>query len=54
MDAAIRHLVRQRAEDCCEHCRLPQEAIDARFHVEHISQDQHGEKVSKLPGGFKG
>jgi len=42
MDAAVRHLVRQRAGDCCEYCRLPQEAVDATFHVEHIIALQHG------------
>ena len=42
MDAAIRHLVHQRAGECCEYCRLPQEAVDATFHVEHIIALQHG------------
>jgi hypothetical protein len=42
MDAAVRHFVRQRAGDCCEYCRLPQEAVDATFHVEHIIALQHG------------
>ena len=42
MDAAARHLVRQRAGGCCEYCRLPQEAVDATFHVEHAIALQHG------------
>jgi 5-methylcytosine-specific restriction endonuclease McrA len=42
MDAAVRHLVCQRAGDCCEYCRLPQETVDATFHVEHIIALQHG------------
>jgi len=42
MDAAARHLVRQRAGNCCEYCRLPQEAVDATFHVEHVIALQHG------------
>jgi hypothetical protein len=42
MEASIRYFVRQRAEDCCEYCRLPQRAVDARFHIEHIIALQHG------------
>ena len=42
MDAAARHLVRQRAGNCCEYCRLPQEAVDATFHIEHVIALQHG------------
>lgn len=42
MDAALRHFVRHRAGDCCEYCRLPQGAVDAIFHVEHIIALQHG------------
>jgi hypothetical protein len=41
MDATVRHFVRQRAEDRCEYCRLPQGAVDARFHIEHIIALQH-------------
>ena len=43
MDAATRELVRQRARDCCEYCRLPQAAAPYfAFHVEHIRARQHG------------
>lgn len=42
MDAAIRRLVRQRAHERCEYCRLPQDAVDLRFHIEHIVAKQHG------------
>lgn len=42
MDAAVRHLVRQRAGDWCEYCRLPQDAVEATFHIEHIVALQHG------------
>ena len=42
MEAAARNLVRQRAENCCEYCRLPQEAVDATFHIEHVIALQHG------------
>ena len=41
MDAAVRHLVRERAGNRCEYCRLPQEAYDLTFHVEHIVASQH-------------
>jgi hypothetical protein len=42
MDAATRRLVRQRAASRCEYCRLPQTAVNAAFHVEHIRPRQHG------------
>lgn len=42
MDAATRRQVRERAEECCEYCRLPQFAAPfLRFHVEHIQASQH-------------
>jgi 5-methylcytosine-specific restriction endonuclease McrA len=42
MDAGLRELVRQRAGDCCEYCRLPQKVSELRFHVEHVIPRQHG------------
>ena len=43
MEAATRRLVRQRAQDRCEYCRLPQAAQPfVTFHVEHIIAKQHG------------
>jgi hypothetical protein len=42
MDAATRRLVRQRAQDRCEYCRMPQSAAPfLTFHVEHIQARQH-------------
>lgn len=42
LDAATRRLVRQRAENRCEYCRLPQSAAPfLTFHVEHIEARQH-------------
>jgi HNH endonuclease len=41
MDAAVRDLVRQRAENRCEYCRLPQDGYDLTFHIEHIVASQH-------------
>ncbi len=42
MDAATRELVRRRAAGKCEYCRLPDEADEWPFHVEHIVPRQHG------------
>jgi 5-methylcytosine-specific restriction endonuclease McrA len=43
MDASTRSLVRSRAGNCCEYCRLPQSAVPlATFHVEHVRAQQHG------------
>jgi hypothetical protein len=43
MGPAIRSLVRHRAGDRCEYCRLPQAAAPfVPFHVEHIVAQQHG------------
>lgn len=43
MDARIRRLVRQRAGDACEYCRIPQAATPViPFHVEHVTAKQHG------------
>ncbi|HTK77626.1 MAG TPA: HNH endonuclease [Gemmataceae bacterium] len=42
MDAAVRQLVRNRAGERCEYCRLPQAAVPLiSFHVEHIIPRQH-------------
>jgi hypothetical protein len=43
MDAKTRELVRRRAGDACEYCRIPQEATPLiPFHVEHTIARQHG------------
>ena len=43
MDATTRNLVRQRAGQCCEYCRLPEHADPyTTFHLEHIIAKQHG------------
>lgn len=43
MDAAARRLVRERAGNACEYCRLAQaDEPFASFHVEHIVARQHG------------
>ena len=39
----LRSLVRHRAGNVCEYCRLPQAAASiVRFHIEHIVARQHG------------
>jgi len=43
MEPEVRQLVRSRAAQRCEYCRLPQEAAPFFiFHVEHIVARQHG------------
>ncbi|MFQ5732804.1 MAG: HNH endonuclease, partial [Planctomycetaceae bacterium] len=37
----MRKLVRERAQDRCEYCRLPQDGYELTFHVEHIVASQH-------------
>ncbi len=42
MDARLRQLVRQRAGNLCEYCRLRQEQEPLPFHIEHIISRRHG------------
>ena len=43
MDPSLREVVRRRAGNACEYCRIPQEATPIiPFHVEHIVSIQHG------------
>jgi hypothetical protein len=43
MDQSLREVVRRRAENACEYCRIPQEATPLiAFHIEHIVSRQHG------------
>jgi hypothetical protein len=42
MDAATRDLVRRRAGERCEYCRLHQNNNELVHHVEHIVAKQHG------------
>jgi len=44
MDARLRQLIRQRAKNGCEYCRLLQEQEPLAFHIEHITPRQHGGK----------
>lgn len=49
MDDATRDLVRRRAGDRCEYCRLPQEASVLTFHIDHIVAKQHVDQVRDEP-----
>jgi hypothetical protein len=43
MDSAIRQMVRSRAAERCEYCRLAQTAAPVvSFHLEHVVPRQHG------------
>jgi len=43
MELAVRELVRRRAGNACEYCRIPQDATPLiSFHIEHIVSRQHG------------
>jgi HNH endonuclease len=41
MDAALTRLVWQRANGCCEYCRMPQAADAATFEIDHIIARKH-------------
>ena len=49
IDASLRDLVWHRAQGRCEYCRLPQRAIEATFHVEHILAQQHSPPDADAP-----
>lgn len=38
----LRQLTRARSGGCCEYCRLPESAITASFHIEHVIAVAHG------------
>lgn len=42
MNAVTRALVRERANDLCEYCLLPQKHCDLTHPIEHIVSKQHG------------
>jgi hypothetical protein len=41
MDSHLRELVRQRANHCCEYCRMPQEYDVLPFQIDHIISLKH-------------
>lgn len=42
MKPSLERLVRERASQRCEYCRLPQEFDARRMHIEHVVARQHG------------
>lgn len=42
MDTALEQLVRRRAGNACEYCRLPQRFSRLTFPVDHVIAQQHG------------
>jgi hypothetical protein len=42
---ALRKLVRERAQDCCEYCRLPESVTFAPHWIDHIIAEKHGGKT---------
>lgn len=43
--AALRQLVRIRAFDCCEYCRMGENAGVVSFSIDHIISEKHGGKT---------
>jgi hypothetical protein len=41
MDSVLEQLVRQRAENACEYCRLPQRFSRLMFSIDHVISRQH-------------
>jgi 5-methylcytosine-specific restriction endonuclease McrA len=41
MDAALVHLIRERARGRCEYCQIPEEYDDSPFEVDHIIAIKH-------------
>lgn len=52
MNHALRAFVWERAGGRCEYCRLPQSAVDATFHVDHVVAQQHLDAVSDDPASL--
>jgi hypothetical protein len=42
MDASLRALVWNRANSCCEYCRMPQQRDDIPFEIDHVIAECHG------------
>jgi hypothetical protein len=46
MDRTLARRVRQRANDACEYCHMPQSAYRFRFPIDHVIAKQHRGKTS--------
>jgi hypothetical protein len=44
MNISLAALVRERAHECCEYCRMPQIYDELPFEIDHIVAEQHGGK----------
>jgi len=42
MNAALVRQVWQRANNCCEYCRMPQDYDDTPFEIDHVIARKHG------------
>lgn len=42
---ALRRLVYERAEGCCEYCLMPETAVFATHEIDHILAQKHGGKT---------
>jgi HNH endonuclease len=42
MNADLARQVAERAEYCCEYCRMPQEFDEIPFEIDHITSKKHG------------
>lgn len=40
--AGLRREIIERADNCCEYCRMSQNDVDTTFHIEHILAEKHG------------
>ena len=38
----LARLVRQRAQRCCEYCRVPEQFSSIAFEIDHVIAEQHG------------
>lgn len=47
MESSVLRLVRDRANDCCEYCQLPQHAASITFEIDHIIARKHGGESSE-------
>ncbi|GAB4458321.1 MAG: HNH endonuclease signature motif containing protein [Armatimonadaceae bacterium] len=45
--AELRRLVKYRAKDCCEYCRIPEDATVNGCEVDHIIAEKHNEQTSE-------
>jgi 5-methylcytosine-specific restriction protein A len=41
MDRALQQLVRERAQECCEYCQLPQRATILPHQIDHVIAQKH-------------